>query len=69
MTDQASSIVDTMPRKVISTPDPDEEVLTTRAAAEAQRMLKLCRSTGILPSGQHAGRKFSLRPLAAAISL
>ena len=48
--------------------EPDEEILSTRAAAEAHRMVKLCRLAGIVkPCGR--GRKLTLRPGAAAIAL
>ena len=44
--------------------EPDEEVLSTRAAAEAHRMVKLCHLAGIVkPCGR--GRKLTLRPWAA----
>ena len=44
--------------------EPDEEILSTRAAAEAHRMVKLCRLAGIVkPCGR--GRKLTLRPWAA----
>ena len=42
--------------------------LSTRAAAEAHRMVKLCHLAGIVkPCGR--GRKLTLRPWAAAIAL
>ena len=47
---------------------PDEEVLSTRAAAEAHRLIDMCRTTGIVQAAGR-GRKLSLRPWAAAIAL
>ena len=48
--------------------EPDEEVLSTRVAAEAHRMVKLCHLAGIVKPCGH-GRKLTLRPGAAAIAL
>ena len=48
--------------------EPDEEILSTRAAAEAHRMVKLCHLAGIVKPCGH-GRKLTLRPGAAAIAL
>jgi hypothetical protein len=47
---------------------PDEEVLSTRAAAEAHRLLDMCRKNGIVQAAG-SGRKLTLRPWAAAIAL
>ena len=46
----------------------DEEVLSTRAAAEAHRLIDMCRKKGIVKAAGR-GRKLSLRPWAAAILL
>ena len=46
---------------------PDEEVLSTRAAAEAHRLIDMCRKKGIVKAaGAARGRKLTLRPWAAA---
>ena len=47
---------------------PDEEVLSTRAAAEAHRLIDMCRKKGIVKAAGR-GRKLTLRPWAAAIAL
>ena len=46
----------------------DEEVLSTRAAAEAHRLIDMCHKKGIVKTAGR-GRKLSLRPWAAAIAL
>ena len=46
----------------------DEEVLSTRAAAEAHRLIDMCRKKGIVKAAG-CGRKLTLRPWAAAIAL
>ena len=46
----------------------DEEVLSTRAAAEAHRLIDMCRKKGIVKAAGR-GRKLTLRPWAAAIAL
>ena len=47
---------------------PDEEVLSARAAAEAHRLIDMCRKKGIVKAAG-CGRKLTLRPWAAAIAL
>ena len=46
----------------------DEEVLSTRAAAEAQRLIDMCREKGIAKAAGR-GRPPTLRPWAAATAL